>query len=65
VDPDLPVRLAAIDHLHALSRRYDDLIPRAELLRNLEFDGRLYPLLNPQSGIHRPRNFRGPSALTM
>jgi putative restriction endonuclease len=65
VDPDFDVRLAAIEHLHALSRRYDDVIPRAELLRNLDFRGHAYPLVNPQSGIHRPRRFRGPAALTL
>jgi putative restriction endonuclease len=65
VDPDFAVRLAAIEHMHALSRRFEDLIPRRELLRNLELGGRRYPLVNPQSGIHRPRNFVGPAALTI
>jgi putative restriction endonuclease len=65
VDPDFHVRLAAIEHLHALSRRFNDLIPRTELLRNLEVDHERYPLVNPQSGIHRPRRFRGPAALTI
>jgi len=65
VDPDFHVRLAAIEHLHGLSRRFDDLIPRTELLRNLEVGGQQYPLVNPQSGIHRPRRFRGPAALTI
>lgn len=64
-DPDLAVRIAAIEHLHALSRRYDDLIPRAEVLQNLWVDGERYPLVNPQSGIHRPGRFRGPAALTL
>jgi putative restriction endonuclease len=65
VDPDFHVRLAAIEHLHALSRRYEDLIPRSELLRNLVLDGERYALVNPQSGIHRPRRFRGTAALTI
>jgi len=39
VHPDFPVRLAAIEHVHGLSRRFDDLIPRDEILRNLEFNG--------------------------
>jgi len=65
VDPDFHVRLAAIEHLHGLSRRFEDLIPRAELLRNLEVNGERYPLFNPQSGIHRPRRFRGSAALTI
>ena len=65
MDPDFGVRLAAIEHVHGLSRRFDDVIPRAELLRNLEFGDRRYPLINPQSGIHRPQLFRGPAALTI
>lgn len=65
MDPDFNVRIAAIEHLHALSRRFDDLIPRVELLRNLDVGGTLYPLVNPQSGIHRPRRFRGAAALTI
>jgi putative restriction endonuclease len=65
VDPDFDVRLAAIEHLHTLSRRFDDLIPRSELLRNLEFGRALYPLFNPQSGIYRPQRFGGPAALTI
>ena len=35
MDPDFAVRLAAIEHLHALGRRFDDLIPRRELLELL------------------------------
>jgi putative restriction endonuclease len=65
VDPDFEVRLAAIEHLHALSRRFDDLIPRSEILRGLDVHGERYPLFNPQSGIHRPRRFRGGAALTL
>jgi putative restriction endonuclease len=65
VDPDFDVRLAAIEHVNALSRRFDDVIPREALLRNLEFRGERYPLVNPQSGIHRPRRFRGSAALTI
>lgn len=65
MDPDFSVRAAAIEHLHALSRRYDDMIPRVELLRRLEVAGRSYPLVNPQAGIHRPAAFQGPAALTL
>lgn len=65
MDPDFAVRLAAIEHLHGLSRAYDDFIPRGELLRSLEVGGKRYALLNPQAGIHRPRAFRGPAALTI
>lgn len=65
MDPDFRVRLAAIDHLQALQLRYDDMIPRREILRNLLVDDRSYALFNPQAGIHRPRLFRGTAALTI
>lgn len=65
MDPDFHVRLAAIDHVHALSRRFEDFVPRTELLRNIEVGGTRYPLVNPQSGIHRPRAFLGRAALTI
>ena len=65
VDPDFEVRLAAIERVHELSRRFEDVIPRSELLRNLTVHGRQYPLVNPQSGIHRPARFDGPAALTI
>lgn len=65
MDPDFHVRLAAIDHLQALQLRYDDMIPRREILKNLRVEDRSYALMNPQAGIHRPRSFRGPAALTI
>jgi putative restriction endonuclease len=65
VDPDFGARLAAIEHVHALSRRFDDLIPLAELRRGVDIEGRRIPLFNPQSGIHRPAAFRGTAALTI
>lgn len=65
MDPDFPVRVAAIEHLDRLAHRYTGVIPRSELLRNLEHAGKRYPLVNPQSGIHRPRLFHGPAALTI
>jgi putative restriction endonuclease len=65
VDQDLPLRLQAIEHMHVLSNRFDDMIPRQELMKNLDTGAGLLPLVNPQSGIHRPRRFRGPAALTI
>jgi putative restriction endonuclease len=65
VDPDFAVRLAAIEHVNVLSRRYDDLVPRGELAKGLLIDSERYPLFNPQAGIHRPRRFHGPAALTI
>ena len=65
MDPDLPIRLAAIEHMHALSRDFDDLIPRREILQNLVIEGERYAIVNPQSGIHRPRRFKGAAAMTI
>jgi putative restriction endonuclease len=65
VDPDLRARLAAIEHVHVLSRRFDDVIPRSELLHGVDVDGRRLAIFNPQSGIHRPASFRGAAALTI
>ncbi|MBA3748083.1 MAG: HNH endonuclease [Solirubrobacterales bacterium] len=65
MDPDFRVRLAAIDRLQALQLRYDDMIPRREILKNILVDDRSYALFNPQAGIHRPRLFRGSAALTI
>jgi putative restriction endonuclease len=65
VDPDFPLRLAAIEQVNALSRRFDDLVPRSELARGVTVDGRRYPLFNPMAGIHRPARFKGPAALTI
>lgn len=65
MDPDFDVRLAAIDQAQALQDRYTDVIPRAELLKGVVVAGERYALLNPQSGIHRPRRFHRPAALTI
>lgn len=64
-DPDHPVRRAALEHARALSRRYDDLVPRAALLEGFTFAGERWSLGSLQNGIYRPRRFAGPAALTL
>ncbi len=64
-DPDHAVRRAALEHVRALSRRYDDLVPRAALLEGFTFAGERWSLGSLQNGIYRPRRFGGPAALTL
>jgi len=65
VDPDHPVRVAALLHVRELSRRYDDLVPRRALLEGFWFQGQRWSLGSLQTGIYRPARFRGPAALTL
>lgn len=65
MDPDFAARLAAIEHVNALSSRFGDLVPRDKLAEGIELPGRRIALFNPQSGIHRPRSFAGPAAPTL
>lgn len=65
MDQDYAARVAAIQHVNELSRRYGDLVPRATLAEGFHVGGRRIPLFNPQAGIHRPASFSGPAALTI
>jgi hypothetical protein len=64
-DPDHAVRKAALEHVRGLSRRYDDLVPRAALLDGFTFAGERWSLGSLQNGIYRPRRFSGAAALTL
>jgi putative restriction endonuclease len=64
-DPDHSIRQAALEHVRALARRYDDLVPRAALLEGFWFAGERWSLGSLQNGIYRPRRFAGPAALTL
>jgi putative restriction endonuclease len=65
VDPDLALRQAAITRAIELRDAYDDLVPRQVLLRGFSFRGRRISFGSFQRGIHRPRELRGPAALTL
>jgi putative restriction endonuclease len=65
VDPDLAMRQAAITRALELKERYDDLVPRAAILEGFEFRGQRISFGSLQRGIHRPRQMRGPGALTI
>ncbi|MDQ3880897.1 MAG: hypothetical protein M3295_07490, partial [Chloroflexota bacterium] len=65
VDPDLPLRQAAVARARQLAEVYDDLVPRARLAEGFEFEGRRVSFGSFQRGIHRGRAQRGPAALTL
>jgi putative restriction endonuclease len=64
-DPDHGLRVAAHAQARALGRRYDDLVPLAALREGFVFDGRRISFGSFMRGIHRPKEMRGPAALTL
>jgi putative restriction endonuclease len=65
VDPDLPLRQAAVAHARTLAQAYDDLVPLARLRQGFQFGGERASFGSFQKGIHRSRLQRGPAALTL
>jgi putative restriction endonuclease len=65
VDPDLPLRQAAVAHARTLAQAYDDLVPIARLRQGFQFGGERVSFGSFQKGIHRSRLQRGPAALTL
>jgi putative restriction endonuclease len=65
VDPDLPLRRAAVDHARELVRLYDDLVPVHALRDGFWFEGQRVSFGSFQKGIHRSRLQRGSAALTL
>jgi putative restriction endonuclease len=64
-DPDLALRQAAITRAIDLREAYDDLVPREVLLQGFAFRGQRISFGSFQRGIHRPREMRGPAALSL
>jgi putative restriction endonuclease len=64
-DPDHELRVAAHEAARRLSQRYDDLVPRAVLQQGFSFRGERISFGSFYRGIHRPRQMRGPAALTL
>lgn len=64
-DPDLALRQAAITRAIDLREAYDDLVPRAVLLEGFTFRGQRVSFGSFQRGIHRPKEMRGPAALSL
>jgi putative restriction endonuclease len=64
-DPDHELRITADRAARALRERYDDLVPLRVLREGFAFDGRRISFGSFQRGIHRPKEMRGPAALTL
>ncbi|MGI8731533.1 MAG: HNH endonuclease [Solirubrobacteraceae bacterium] len=64
-DRDDELRRTAIAAVREFSRRFDDIIPVAVLREGFVFAGERISLGSFYSGIFRPRQMRGPAALTI
>jgi putative restriction endonuclease len=64
-DPDHELRVAAHQQARKLGQHYDDLVPVAALRAGFEHNGERVSFGSFQKGIHRPRQMRGPAALTL
>ncbi len=65
LDPDHELRVAANRRARELGQRYDDLVPIDVLRQGFAFRGERISFGSFQRGIHRPRQMRGPAALTL
>jgi putative restriction endonuclease len=65
IDPDHGLRVAALQRVRELSREFDDLIPVAALRAGFTAGGRRISFGSFYKGIHRPKEMRGPAALTI
>ena len=65
VDPDLPLRQAAVARARDLIQAYDDLVPIERLREGFQFEGQRVSFGSFQKGIHRARGQSGPAALTL
>jgi putative restriction endonuclease len=64
VNPDLALRLAAIQHAQRLSRRWGDAIPASELTRGFSFEGTDVLLVAWGRGVFKPKQLSdGPLTL--
>jgi putative restriction endonuclease len=64
-DVDFQLRIAAIARVNELSRQFDDVIPVDALREGFAFDGARISFGSFYSGIFRPKQMRGPAALTL
>jgi putative restriction endonuclease len=62
---DYELRLVAIARVNELSRDYGDLIPVDALREGVPFQGERIAFSTFYSGIFRPRQLRGPAALSL
>jgi putative restriction endonuclease len=64
-DPDHELRVVANEQARELGHRYDDLVPVEVLRAGFLYKGERVSFGSFQRGIHRPRQMRGPAALTV
>lgn len=64
-DPDHQLRVVASKRARELGQRYDDLVPVAALGEGFRYENERVSFGSFQKGIHRPRQMRGPAALTL
>ncbi len=64
-DLDYELRLVAIARVNELSRDYEDLIPVDALREGVRFRGERVAFSTFYSGIFRPKQMRGPAALSL
>jgi putative restriction endonuclease len=65
VELDYEMRLVAVDRVRFLSDRYDDIVPLDVLRKGFDFGGERISFGSFYSGIFRPRQMRGPAALSL
>jgi putative restriction endonuclease len=65
VDPDHDLRAAAHKRARELGQRYSDLVPVDALREGFLYQGRRVSFGSFYKGIHRPKEMRGPAALTL
>jgi putative restriction endonuclease len=65
VDPDHKLRAAAHRRARELAHRYNDLVPVDALREGFVYNGERISFGSFYKGIHRPKQMRGPAALTV
>lgn len=64
-DPDLELRKAAHARARELGQRYTNIVPIDALREGFVYDGHRISFGSFYKGIHRPKEMRGPAALTL
>ena len=64
-DPDHDLRAAAHRRARDLAQRYDDVVPLEVLREGFLYESRRVSFGSFYKGIHRPREMRGPAALSL
>jgi putative restriction endonuclease len=65
IDPDLPLRQAALSRARELQIAFQDIVPLAVLREGFRHEGRRISFGSFMKGIHRAKEQTGPGALTL